>query len=203
MTWLKVLESRACSAEAKPAALRFPPNVVGRKTVIHGQGLFKSPIRDRCQRYALGCRVIHVHVQVLAIAYLVHADLADRILLVFRERFAWVKRGFGEETLIITFVLSFVLIYKNKQYKYEYEEEGNIIDQLHIMYVCVKTLFFLARQRVARFRNYSGKKKLKDDYYYLPRPVPKNKNNNGISLIFGPIQFVRLKYIFCAMSNKR
>jgi hypothetical protein len=203
MTWLKVLESRACSAEAKPAALRFPPNVVGRKTVIHGQGLFKSPIRDRCQSYALGCRVIHVHVQVLAIAYLVHADLADRILLVFRERFAWVKRGFGEETLIITFVLSFVLIYKNKQYKYEYEEEGNIIDQLHIMYVCVKTLFFLARQRVARFRNYSGKKKLKDDYYYSPRPVPKNKNNNGISLIFGPIQFVRLKYIFCAMSNKR
>ena len=82
--------------------------------------------------------------QVLAIAYLVHADLADRILLVFRERFAWVKRGFGEETLIITFVLSFVLIYKNKQYKYEYEEEGNIIDQLHIMNVCVKTLFFLA-----------------------------------------------------------
>lgn len=75
MTWLKVLESRACSAEAKPAALRFPPNVVGRKTVIHGQGLFKSPIRDRCQRYALGCRVIHVHVQVLAIAYLVHATL--------------------------------------------------------------------------------------------------------------------------------
>jgi len=54
--------------------------------------------------------------------------------------------------------------------------------------MCVlKHYFFLARQRVARFRNYSGKKKLKDDYYYS-RPVPKN-NNNGISLIFGPIQF--------------
>tara|TARA_B110000483_G_scaffold167081_1_gene197659 strand:+ start:2554 stop:2889 length:336 start_codon:yes stop_codon:yes gene_type:complete len=110
----------------------------------------------------------------------------------------------GKKLLLLpSFFISFVLIYKNKQYKYEYEEEGNIIDQLHIMYVCVKTLFFLARQRVARFRNYSGKKKLKDDYYYSPRPVPKNKNNNGISLIFGPIQFVRLKYIFCAMSNKR
>ena len=92
MTWLKVLESRACSAEAKPAALRFPPNVVGRKTVIHGQGLFKSPIRDRCQRYALGCRVIHVHVQVLAIAYLVHADLADQLLI---QRF--VKASFEYE----------------------------------------------------------------------------------------------------------
>ena len=101
MTWLKVLESRACSAEAKPAALRFPPNVVGRKTVIHGQGLFKSPIRDRCQRYALGCRVIHVHVQVLAIAYLVHADLADQLLI---QRFVKAsfeyeystEKGFGE-----------------------------------------------------------------------------------------------------------
>jgi hypothetical protein len=98
---LKVLESRACSAEAKPAALRFPPNVVGRKTVIHGQGLFKSPIRDRCQRYALGCRVIHVHVQVLAIAYLVHADLADQLLI---QRFVKAsfeyeystEKGFGE-----------------------------------------------------------------------------------------------------------
>ena len=159
MTWLKVLESRACSAEAKPAALRFPPNVVGRKTVIHGQGLFKSPIRDRCQRYALGCRVIHVHVQVLAIAYLVHADLADRILLVFRERFAWVKRGFGEETLIITFVLSFVLIYKNKQYKYEYEEGNNIIDQLHIMYVCVKTLFFFGTAARGALQKLFGEKK--------------------------------------------
>jgi hypothetical protein len=84
-----------------------------------------------------------VHVQVLAIAYLVHADLADRILLVFRERFAWVKRGFGEETLIITFVLSFVLIYKNKQYKYEYiyEEEGNIIDH-YILCMCVLKHYF-------------------------------------------------------------
>ena len=157
MTWLKVLESRACSAEAKPAALRFPPNVVGRKTVIHGQGLFKSPIRDRCQRYALGCRVIHVHVQVLAIAYLVHADLADRILLVFRERFAWVKRGFGEETLIITFVLSFVLIYKNKQYKYEYEEGNKSIT--YYVCVCVKTFFFFGTAARGALQKLFGEKK--------------------------------------------
>ena len=156
MTWLKVLESRACSAEAKPAALRFPPNVVGRKTVIHGQGLFKSPIRDRCQRYALGCRVIHVHVQVLAIAYLVHADLADRILLVFRERFAWVKRGFGEETLIITFVLSFVLIYKNKQYKYEYEEGNKSIT--YYVCVCSNIFFFGTAARGALQKLFGGKK---------------------------------------------
>ena len=54
--------------------------------------MFKSLIRDRCQRYALGCRVIHVHVQVLAIAYLVHADLADQLLI---QRF--VKASFEYE----------------------------------------------------------------------------------------------------------
>ena len=69
------------------------------------------------------------------------------------------------------------------------------------MYVCVKTLFFSGTAARGALQKLFGEKKLKDDYYYS-RPVPKN-NNNGISLIFGPIQFVRLKYIFCAMSNKR
>ena len=64
----------------------------------------------------------------------------------------------GEETLI-TFVLSFVLINKNKQYKYEYEEEGNIIDQLHIMYVCVKTLFFFGTAARGALQKLFGEKK--------------------------------------------
>ena len=55
------------------------------------------------------------------------------------------------------------------------------------MYVCVKTLFFSGTAARGALQKLFGEKKLKDDYYYS-RPVPKN-NNNGISLIFGPIQF--------------